>query len=73
MQDKHSRCPLLFPWPRHFFILELPLPESRGPMQLHWLQRLKAGLEYNVCMNETISFHLRVVFGYVTWIFCQRF
>jgi len=46
---------------------------ARGPMQLHWLHRLKACPEYNVCINETISFHLRVVFGYVTWIFCARF
>jgi len=29
--------------------------------------------QYNVCINEIISFHLRVVFGYVTWIFCERF
>jgi len=29
--------------------------------------------QYNVCMNKIISFHLRVVFGYVTWIFCERF
>jgi len=27
----------------------------------------------NVCINEIISIHLRVVFGYVTWIFCKRF
>jgi len=29
--------------------------------------------QYNVCINEIISIHLRVVFGYVTWIFFQRF
>ena len=29
--------------------------------------------QYNVCINEIISFHLGVVFGYVTWIFCERF
>jgi len=27
----------------------------------------------NVCINEIISFHLRVVFGYVTWIFLRAF
>jgi len=29
--------------------------------------------QYNVCINEIISFHLRVVFGYVTWIFASVF
>jgi len=29
--------------------------------------------QYNVCINEIISFLLGVVFGYVTWIFCERF
>jgi len=29
--------------------------------------------QYNVCIKEIISFHLRVVFGYVTLIFCERF
>jgi len=24
--------------------------------------------QYNICINEIKSFHLRVVFGYVTWI-----
>jgi len=29
--------------------------------------------QYNVCINEIISFHLWVVFGYLIWIFCERF
>jgi len=29
--------------------------------------------QYNVRINEIISFHLRVVFVYVTWIFFERF
>jgi len=29
--------------------------------------------QYNVCINEIISFHLRVVFGYVTLIFASFF
>jgi len=27
--------------------------------------------QYNVCINEIISFHLRVMFGYVTRIFAS--
>ena len=29
--------------------------------------------QYNVRINEIISNHLRMVFGYATWIFCKRF
>ena len=29
--------------------------------------------QYNVCINEIISIHLRVVLGYATWILCKRF
>jgi len=29
--------------------------------------------KYIVCTNEVISFHLRVVFGYVAWIFLRAF
>jgi len=27
----------------------------------------------NICINEIISFRIKVVFGYVTWIFCEHF
>jgi len=29
--------------------------------------------QYNVCGNDIISLYLRVVFGYIAWIFCELF
>jgi len=29
--------------------------------------------QYNVCINEIIGIQLTVVFGYVTWVFCEHF